>query len=359
LEEKRVYSQPRGGRAMSFVRIENVSKQYGQLKVLNNIALSVEEGEFVTLLGPSGCGKSTLLRAIAGLNDIDSGALYVGDEEITYLSPKDRHVGMVFQSYALFPNMNVFNNIAFGLKMEGMKKGEYTKRVEEMIELIDLKGKENHHPHQLSGGQQQRVALARALVKRPKILLLDEPLSALDAKIRRTLRNEIRQIQQRLKMTTVFVTHDQEEALTISDRIFVMNHGNIEQEGTPEQIYTSPRTEFVARFIGNYNVLSKDQLATAELADLTNADMIAIRPEAIHIGLSSEQENDSEGYASFIGRVRQSTVLGNIIRFEVEVNGLQLTIDKLYDVNILRIKADSSVRIAIAKKECIQLQKTV
>ncbi|MEX2415057.1 MAG: ATP-binding cassette domain-containing protein [Paenibacillaceae bacterium] len=338
---------------MSYVRIDNVSKKYNDLAVLKNVSLSIKEGEFITLLGPSGCGKSTLLRAIAGLNDIDTGSIHVGDKDITYLYPKDREVGMVFQSYALFPNMNVYNNIAFGLKMEGMKKEHYTPLVEEMIELIDLQGKGNRFPHELSGGQQQRVALGRALVKRPKILLLDEPLSALDAKIRRTLRNEIRKIQQRLKMTTIFVTHDQEEALTISDRIFVMNHGTIEQVGAPEEIYTSPKTEYVARFIGNYNVFSHSEILEAGMSVIPQGELFAVRPEAIVIALDNHTKDYTEAtFMTGMGWVNQVSVLGNVIRFDVDVNGLKLTIDALHDTEIHKIKENSKVAVAIPLTEC-------
>ncbi|MRH41136.1 ATP-binding cassette domain-containing protein [Aquibacillus halophilus] len=339
---------------MSYVKIEGVSKYFGSTKVLNNISLSIEEGEFITLLGPSGCGKSTLLRAIAGLNDLSSGDIYVGDKKITHLPSKDREVGMVFQSYALFPNLNVFQNIAFGLKMEKMDKEQYTVKVEEMVELIDLKGKENMYPGQLSGGQQQRVALARALIKKPKILLLDEPLSALDAQIRRTLRNEIRLIQRKLNMTTIFVTHDQEEALTISDRIFVMNHGDIEQEGGPRSIYTSPETEFVARFIGNYNVLKKSELETTGARLVSENELFAIRPEAISIFPLAKEGHNMDETINIIceAEVVMSTVLGNVMRFDMDVKGIGITVDALNESKIHWIKNGMTVQIAIPIEEC-------
>lgn len=343
---------------MSYVKIEHVIKSYGNQQVLKNISLSIEKGEFITLLGPSGCGKSTLLRAIAGLNDIDSGRIYVDEQDMTPLPPRERNVGMVFQSYALFPNMNVFHNIAFGLKMDGMKKEQYSSLVREMIELIDLQGKEGSYPHQLSGGQQQRVALGRALVKQPNILLLDEPLSALDAKIRRTLRTEIRKIQQRLNMTTVFVTHDQEEALTISDRIFVMNEGKIEQAGTPEEIYTSPQTEFVARFIGSYNVLGKADMERAGFKLQADETMFAVRPEAIRIMKEDTPfvQGDDREWMIGTGWVRQVTVLGNVIRFDAEMQGVHLTVDAIHDPDHYAIKADTSVRLAIPREECKPLK---
>ncbi|EXX84961.1 ABC transporter ATP-binding protein [Paenibacillus darwinianus] len=342
---------------MSFVQVEHVMKSYGEVPVLKDISFSVEEGEFLTLLGPSGCGKSTLLRAIAGLNDIDSGKMFIGGRDITSLSPKDRQVGMVFQSYALFPNMSVFDNIAFGLKMGKMKKAEYTPLVEQMIEIIDLKGKENYYPNQLSGGQQQRVALGRSLVKRPKVLLLDEPLSALDAKIRRSLRNEIRQLQRKLNMTTIFVTHDQEEALTVSDRIIVMNNGEIEQQGTSEEIYTLPGTEFVARFIGSYNVWSRPEMEQAGFADIPSGDLFAIRPEVISIVPQAAVAAHDAGYMYTIGYMKHYAILGNVVRYHVDIGGLDASVDVLNDSGLLHLRENEAVRLAIPMEKCQPLKK--
>lgn len=237
---------------MSFVEIKNFEKSFGDTKVLKNLSLNIEEGEFITLLGPSGCGKSTLLRCIAGLNSIDNGSIFIDNKDMTNTLPKDRHIGMVFQNYALFPNMTVWENIEFGLKMK--KEKDYDEKIKSIIDMVELNGKENYYPNELSGGQQQRVAFARALITRPKILLLDESLSALDAKIRKSLRDKLRKIQKQLGITTIFVTHDQEEALAVSDRVFVMNKGEISQFGTPEEIYTNPANEFMVDFIGNYNI---------------------------------------------------------------------------------------------------------
>ncbi|WP_049878507.1 ABC transporter ATP-binding protein, partial [Vibrio parahaemolyticus] len=223
---------------MSYVTAKNLTKRFGDNTVFEDIQFAIEQGEFITLLGPSGCGKSTLLRSLAGLNPVDGGEIWVNGEEITRQVPQERGIGMVFQSYALFPNMTVEGNIAFGLKMKKLASDEIQREVTKVIELVDLKGKEKHYPHQLSGGQRQRVALARALVVKPRILLLDEPLSALDAKIRKHLRQQIRDIQKEMNLTTIFVTHDQEEAMIMSDRIFLMNKGEIVQAGTPEAIYT-------------------------------------------------------------------------------------------------------------------------
>ena len=234
---------------MSYVEIKSIQKSFNNIKVLKDIDFSIEKGEFLTLLGPSGCGKSTILRCIAGLNNFENGSIIIDNKDIGNVKPKDRQVGMVFQSYALFPNMTVYENIAFGLKIKKIPKKEIDKKVKEMIEIVELNGKEDNYITELSGGQQQRVALARSIVTEPKVLLLDEPLSALDAKIRKNLQVQIRKIQKKLNMTTIFVTHDQEEAMTMSDKIIVMNKGYIAQIGGPEEIYKHPANEFVARFI--------------------------------------------------------------------------------------------------------------
>ncbi|WP_234919209.1 ABC transporter ATP-binding protein, partial [Aeromonas veronii] len=240
---------------MFHLEVNQLHKSYGDTKVFEGIEFGIRKGELVTLLGPSGCGKSTLLRALAGLTPVDGGQVRVAGEDITWQEPQKRGIGMVFQSYALFPNMTVRDNVAFGLKMKPQPGRDLVASVQEALALVELTGFERRYPAELSGGQRQRVALARALVVQPRILLLDEPLSALDARIRRSLRQQIREIQQRLELTTIFVTHDQEEALTMSDRIFLMNKGSIVQSGTPEEIYTRPADAFVAGFIGNYNLL--------------------------------------------------------------------------------------------------------
>lgn len=351
---------------MSYVQIEQLTKRFKDATVLNQVSLSIEKGELITLLGPSGCGKSTLLRCIAGLTDVEEGGkIVVGETDITTLAPKERGVGMVFQSYALFPNMNVFDNIGFGLKMQGARKEEYKSRVERIIELVDLGGREGSYPHQLSGGQQQRVALARSLVVEPKILLLDEPLSALDAKIRKNLQAEIRRIQQQLSITTVFVTHDQEEALTVSDRIFVMDHGNIVQTGTPEEIYSQPGNEFVARFIGNYNVMDRAQLdqllgeATLDggaFAPLQGG-AFAIRPEVISLSpIGVERPSDLERSWCVEGVVRNLTLKGNVIRYEVEAKKQNLQVDVLNTSDNHWIRLGTTVNMRIPADECIPLQ---
>jgi putative spermidine/putrescine transport system ATP-binding protein len=241
---------------MKFLEIENLRKSFGANRVVQSFDLSVERGEFVSFLGPSGCGKTTTLRMIAGFESPSRGTIRIADRDVTNLRPNQRSVGMVFQSYALFPNMTVADNIAFGLKVAKRPEAEIRSKTEEMLRLIKLPSLGTRYPYQLSGGQQQRVALARALAIKPQVLLLDEPLSALDAKIRVSLRAEIRAVQRELGITTVYVTHDQEEALSMSDRIVVMNEGHIEQIGTPFEIYNHPRTRFVASFVGTLNILN-------------------------------------------------------------------------------------------------------
>jgi len=311
---------------MFYVEIDGLTKRYGTTTVFEDIRLGLRQGEFVTLLGPSGCGKSTLLRCLAGLTAADQGCIRVDGQDITTLAPQQRGIGMVFQNYALFPNMTVVENVAFGLKMQKRPAEETARRVAEVIRLVELTGKEARYPHELSGGQRQRVALARALVVEPRILLLDEPLSALDARIRRSLREQIRDIQRRLGLTTVFVTHDQEEALTLSDRIFVMNHGRIVQEGTAETVYTQPASEFVARFMGSYNLLSPTEAGRLLGIELTGH--LAIRPESIQLCDPGAQHPAHLG-APVSAIIRRHQLLGNIIRYQVEADGVSLQVDHL------------------------------
>src|SRR5215218_940304 len=240
---------------MSYLTLTDVQKRFGEFSAVQDFNLVAEKGEFVSFLGPSGCGKTTTLRMIAGFEQPSAGTITVDGTDITHRPPNRRNVGMVFQSYALFPNMTVADNIGFGLRVRKRPKDQIRKRVGELLELINLPDKGGRYPYQLSGGQQQRVALARALAIEPEVLLLDEPLSALDAKIRVALRKEIRAIQRQLGITTVYVTHDQGEAMSLSDRVVVMSEGRIEQIGPPPQIYNFPATPFVASFVGTLNLL--------------------------------------------------------------------------------------------------------
>ncbi|MEK6213585.1 MAG: ABC transporter ATP-binding protein, partial [Vibrio fluvialis] len=311
---------------MSYVSVQQLTKRFGDNTVFESIQFDIQQGEFITLLGPSGCGKSTLLRSLAGLNPVDSGSIIVGGEEITHAAPQKRGIGMVFQSYALFPNMTVAGNIGFGLKMQGLDKATIAREVAQVIELVALQGKEDCYPHQLSGGQRQRVALARALVVKPRILLLDEPLSALDAKIRKHLRQQIRDIQKELNLTTIFVTHDQEEAMTMSDRIFLMHQGKIVQQGSPESIYTQPANEFVAGFMGHYNLVDAAQAKT--LFNLDTPWKVAIRPESIYV---AEHGRHYGAHISAPQRavIKSHQLLGNVIRYHVAVDECELTVDTL------------------------------
>ncbi|EKO3408112.1 ABC transporter ATP-binding protein [Vibrio fluvialis] len=311
---------------MSYVSVQQLTKRFGDNTVFESIQFDIQQGEFITLLGPSGCGKSTLLRSLAGLNPVDSGSIIVGGEEITHAAPQKRGIGMVFQSYALFPNMTVAGNIGFGLKMQGLDKATMAREVAQVIELVALQGKEDCYPHQLSGGQRQRVALARALVVKPRILLLDEPLSALDAKIRKHLRQQIRDIQKELNLTTIFVTHDQEEAMTMSDRIFLMHQGKIVQQGSPESIYTQPANEFVAGFMGHYNLVDATQAKT--LFNLDTPWKVAIRPESIYV---AEHGRHYGAHISAPQRavIKSHQLLGNVIRYQVAVDECELTVDTL------------------------------
>ncbi|WP_304165556.1 ABC transporter ATP-binding protein [Lonsdalea britannica] len=303
---------------MAYLQVSQLNKSFGSTSVFNQIDFMAEEGEFVTLLGPSGCGKSTLLRCIAGLTPVDSGQILLQGQNIVPLSPQKRGIGMVFQSYALFPNMTVEGNVAFGLKMQKLSSDEVHRRVAEVLALVELETFARRYPHQLSGGQCQRVALARSLVTRPRLLLLDEPLSALDARIRRHLRDQIRAIQRELKLTALFVTHDQEEALTLSDRIVLMNKGEIVQNGNAARLYTQPVNAFAAGFIGNYNLLSAEQ--ASQLTGQMFTQQVAIRPESIAL------VNPPQGVPATIV---DHSLLGNVIRYRVRVQGIELQVDTL------------------------------
>ncbi|RMO67285.1 ABC transporter ATP-binding protein [Pseudomonas syringae group genomosp. 3] len=302
---------------MSFVSIESLQKSYASTSVFSDINCRIAKGEFVTLLGPSGCGKSTLLRCIAGLTPVNSGRILLDGNDLVPLTPQKRNIGMVFQSYALFPNMTVEQNVAFGLRMQKVSADDSERRVAEILRMVELHDFAKRYPHQLSGGQCQRVALARSLVTRPRLLLLDEPLSALDARIRKLLREQIRAIQRELGLTTIFVTHDQEEALTMSDRIFLMNQGRIVQSGDAETLYTAPVDVFAAGFIGNYNLLDADD--ATRLMQRPIASRIAIRPESIQLSLTGELE----------GEVRSHSLLGNVIRYRIQARGVDLVVDVL------------------------------
>lgn len=339
-----------------YLRLEGLTKTFGKTAVLENVHLNIRQGELVTLLGPSGCGKSTLLRCIAGLTAPDSGSIVLDGRNIVDMPPRNREIGMVFQSYALFPNLTVGQNIQYGMKMQRVPKEERRKRCDELLEMIDLGGKRDAYPQHLSGGQQQRVALARSLAVRPKVLLLDEPLSALDAKIRKALRSEIRSIQRKMNMTTIFVTHDQEEALILSDRVCLLNQGRVEQEGTPEQLYAAPRTEFAARFMGSYNVLSRPEAMRLFGSMDGEAERYAIRPEALALA-TSEGFDIPAGKSVVEANVQSVSILGNIIRYVVEASDIRLMVDVLNDGRSMAAIERERVRLVLDGSHLLKLEK--
>ena len=313
---------------MAYIRFEKINKMFGSNHVLKDIELDVEKGQFVTLLGPSGCGKSTLLRCLSGLEQVTSGRIYLEGEDITEVIPRRRGIGMVFQQYSLFPNLSVRNNVAYGLKLKKMPRPVIDKKVEEMLDIVGLADKIDQYPAQLSGGQQQRVALARAMVTAPKVLLLDEPLSAIDALLRKNLQIEIRRIQQQLGITTIYVTHDQDEAMIMSDVINLFHDGKIEQSGTPEQIYTRPATRFAATFIGNYNLLDAKDFNRAFGTAIPKPE-VAVRPEII--SLSKRTIASAEGLLVARGKIAGYISHGNLIRFSIDVKGLLINADVLFE----------------------------
>jgi putative spermidine/putrescine transport system ATP-binding protein len=350
---------------MTFLELTNVQKHFGDVVAVDDFNLFVERGEFVSFLGPSGCGKTTTLRMIAGFEQPTGGTIVVDGSDITHRPPNRRNVGMVFQSYALFPNMTVADNIGFGLKVRGRPRKEISKRVSELLDLIHLADRGGRFPYQLSGGQQQRVALARALAIEPQVLLLDEPLSALDAKIRITLRKEIRSIQRQLGITTIYVTHDQEEALSLSDRVVVMNEGRIEQIGSPADIYNFPATPFVASFVGTLNLLAA-QVVDASAARLSVAGQevraskpvegarngatvtLAVRPEGIELR--------SDGGANRLsGVMEDASFLGSIVRIRIRLGDetTTLSLDVFNDPNLTLPAIEAPVTVSFPPEACL------
>ena len=297
------------------IRFDQVSRHFGEVRAVDRVDLEIINGEFFSMLGPSGSGKTTSLRMIAGFDRPTSGSIYLYGQDVSSLPPYERDVNTVFQDYALFPHMNVGDNVAYGLMIKKVSKEEIKKRVDEMLELVQLTGFAGRKPSQLSGGQRQRVALARALINHPKVLLLDEPLGALDLKLRQQMQIELKTIQKQVGITFIFVTHDQEEAITMSDRIAVFNHGKIEQIGTPSQIYERPASTFVAGFVGTSNLISGEAAQRITGSDQT----FSIRPEKIYLG-SFNNNTDSE-MISLDGVVRDVVYLGLFTRFLVEMDG--------------------------------------
>ena len=335
---------------MGYIHFQDIHKDFGQNKVLKGITLDIEKGHLVTLLGPSGCGKSTLLRCLAGLEEVTSGTVSLDGRDITHVSPRERGIGMVFQQYSLFPNMTVAQNVAFGLNMKKVDKETTHRKVAEMLRIVGLDDKAEHYPSQLSGGQQQRVALARAIVTEPKVLLLDEPLSAIDAKLRRNLQVEIRRIQQDFGMTTIFVTHDQDEAMVMSDVIHLFYQGHIEQSGSPTEMYTQPVSKFAASFIGNYNILTAAEFEKAAGEAVDCAD-VAIRPEIVRINL--EVKDESTRY-HMEGKVIDSLSHGNLMRYTILCNGVEINADIMFEKSQL-LEIGQQVKLSIRRTNIIQL----
>ena len=340
------------------VKFENITKKFNETVAVDNVSCSFEAGTLTTLLGPSGCGKTTSLRIIAGLERATEGKILIDNEDVTILPATDRDVSMVFQSYALFPHMSVIENVSYGLKMINVKKEEYTEKSIETLKLVNLEGYENRMPSELSGGQQQRVAVARAIVLKPKVLLFDEPLSNLDAKLRRQVREDIREIQQKLGVTTIYVTHDQEEALAISDKVIVMNNAVIAQEGSPKDLYNNPKNKFVANFIGDANVVSVEieskegnsyKLRLAEMQiNITSEHIlsgkvyVALRPEKINI-----QNNKSENNIN--AKVTNASFVGNSYQYILSTN-----IGKIYVISkdtINTFKINDEVFLSFNEKD--------
>jgi putative spermidine/putrescine transport system ATP-binding protein len=354
---------------MEFLEIQNVTKQFGKMTAVKDFSLDIKKGELVSFLGPSGCGKTTTLRMVAGFEYPSNGRIIIEGEDVTDRPPNKRPVGMVFQAYALFPNMTVAGNIGFGMKIAKRPQEEIDQRIEEMLELIHMPGLGPRYPHQLSGGQQQRVALTRALAMRPQVLLLDEPLSALDAKIRVSLRGEIRSIQQKLGITTVYVTHDQEEALSISDRVVVMNNGLIEQVGPPFEIYNYPTTEFVAQFVGTLNAFSAEVLdaqagilgldgqkiqTDQDLKMMRNGDriMIAIRPERVSFAEEGQKKANV-----LTGTIENITFLGSIVRVQVMVGASLFYMDTFNNPHLTLPKIKDKAEITCSAEAVLAMNK--
>ncbi|MBU6254077.1 MAG: ABC transporter ATP-binding protein [Acidobacteria bacterium] len=308
---------------MALIEIRDLAKSFGNVKAVDDISLDIESGEFITLLGPSGSGKTTVLRMIAGFEDPDAGSIKLNGEDITHLPPFDRDVNTVFQDYALFPHMSVQGNVEYGLRTRKVPKAERAKQALEAIASVKLEETVNRLPHQLSGGQRQRIALARALVLRPRVLLLDEPLGALDRQLREEMQVELKKIQRDAGITFVFVTHDQEEAMRMSDRIVVFNSGRIEQVGTPEQVYEEPRTNFVAGFLGTANIFSVD-VARKFLGATTT---VSIRPERIRLQVLETKIDKSE--TSVKATVQEAAYVGANTIYILETDfGVKLTVRK-------------------------------
>ena len=346
---------------MAYLDLINLRKSFGTTTAVNNFTLNIAKGEFVSFLGPSGCGKTTTMRMIAGFEQPDQGAIQLDGADLTKVPANKRKVGMVFQSYALFPHLSVADNITFGMSLAGASKGDMARRANELLDLIQLPTLGSRYPHQLSGGQQQRVALARAIAIQPRVLLLDEPLSALDAKIRDELRNEIRRIQHELGITAIYVTHDQSEALALSDRVVVMNAGNIEQVGTPFEVYNHAASGFVAGFVGTQSVLQATVGSDASTVLVSGAPVRLDKPlsgkragDAVQLRLRPELVAIAPrpGDNQLSGVIEQITFLGSVVRVQVKTGAGNLAADLLNNPDLTLPKPNDAVTVSFSPGAC-------
>jgi len=328
---------------MAILKVENLSKNFGKVKAVQEVSFEATEGKVLSLLGPSGCGKTTTLRCIAGFENPDRGEICLDDRKITHISPERRGIGMVFQNYALWPHMTVYGNLAFGLQIRKVSKDEITKKIKKVLGMVQLEGYENRYPRQMSGGQQQRIAMARALVFEPEIMLLDEPLSNLDAKLREEMRFQFTELQKSLGITAVYVTHDQAEALVISDKIVILNQGKIVQSGSPKEIYSNPKNKFVAGFIAVTSFISGSINSFAEEKkkvivktddglvihgfnnsfDIGQKVSVAMRMNVIKF-IQDENKSDKNTVNIFKGKIIQSSYLGDIIDYKIKVGNWEV-----------------------------------
>lgn len=317
-----------------YVEMKNIYKQYGDFLASDNVSFGIEKGKLVALLGPSGSGKTTLLRMIAGLENPNSGDIFIDGKRVNDIPASKRGIGFVFQNYALFRYMTVFDNVAFGLELQKMPKKQIKERVKELLELTGLSGMEKRYPNQLSGGQRQRVAFARALAPNPQVLLLDEPFAAIDAKVRTELRSWLKEMVEKLGITSIFVTHDQDEAVEVADEIIITNHGTIEQMGTPVEIYKSPGTPFVAKFIGRSSVVEEyEKLKGFDRVE--GADRAVIRPEFIKISKSGKL--DQYISAAETGIVKDVVFRGNRIDITVDINGIEVVGERSLEKDLVSV----------------------
>lgn len=346
---------------MSFLVLDHLQKSFGSTKVVHDFNLHIEQGEFISFLGPSGCGKTTVLRMVAGFEAPSAGKITIDGQDVTRLRPNQRQIGMVFQAYALFPNLTVADNVGFGLKVAGVPREQRAARVTEMLDLIGLPQLGDRYPYQLSGGQQQRVALARALAPSPRVLLLDEPLSALDAKIRVSLRNQIREIQQQLGITTIFVTHDQEEALSISDRIVVMHQGVADQTGSPRDIYDRPATDFVAGFVGTLNRFDAEVVdAASGHVRIDRIDVLLNRSvQPGRIVLAARPEGLVLANSGIPATVTGVEFLGSVQRLRARVAGQDVVLDRFNAPNSALPQIHETVHLSPSESTWLVLNQRV